>query len=152
MKFGRRTKLLIEPPSVATGDIAFNLIVFFLVCASVTPDTGRKQDVPRAEPKKDEKEQSKPIEVRLTRSTVFINGNVVAMEQLEQRLSSAIREKDGSAREIAAMPDSSKIVVVSTKDNKDTPYHHWIAVTSTIARVGGIVTLQLEEDREVAVE
>ena len=32
MRAKRSTKLLIEPPSSATGDIAFNLIVFFLVC------------------------------------------------------------------------------------------------------------------------
>ena len=31
MKVRRKCKLLVEPPSSATGDIAFNLIVFFLV-------------------------------------------------------------------------------------------------------------------------
>ena len=50
MKIRRRnSNLLIEPPSSATGDIAFNLIIFFLVCASVQPDSGRHQLLPRSE-------------------------------------------------------------------------------------------------------
>jgi hypothetical protein len=49
MKIRRRSSnLLIEPPSSATGDIAFNLIIFFLVCASVQPDSGRHQALPRS--------------------------------------------------------------------------------------------------------
>ncbi|MDG2214745.1 MAG: biopolymer transporter ExbD, partial [Verrucomicrobiota bacterium] len=46
----KRTKLLVEPPASATSDIAFILIVFFLVCASVEPDQGRAQTLPRSEP------------------------------------------------------------------------------------------------------
>ena len=152
MNMRRRTKLLIEPPSVATGDIAFNLIVFFLVCASSSPSTGRKQDIPRAEQTAEKSEQANPVEVRLTRGAIFINGNVVTTEQFEQKLAAAIQEREGSGREIASLPEASRIVVVSTKDNKDTPYHHWIAVTTNIARVGGIVTLQMEEDREVTTD
>ena len=46
----KRTKLLVEPPASATSDIAFILIVFFLVCASVEPDKGRAQTLPSSEP------------------------------------------------------------------------------------------------------
>ena len=49
MKVRRSTKLLVEPSAVTTGDIAFNLIVFFLVCASAAPDSGRRQNIPRSE-------------------------------------------------------------------------------------------------------
>ena len=48
MKVARR-KLLVEPPATAAPDIAFILIVFFLVCASVQPDSGKPQDIPRSE-------------------------------------------------------------------------------------------------------
>ncbi len=152
MRVARQTKLLVEPPSVATGDIAFNLIVFFLVCASVTPDTGRKQDIPRAEPKKEEKEQTKPTEVRLTRASVILNGSPVGLDLFEARLTAALQEKAGSPKPVRELPDSARIVVVSTKDNKDTPYHHWVAVTSLIEKVGGIVTLQMEDERTVTTD
>ena len=49
MRARRGRKFLVEPPASATGDIAFNLIVFFLVCASVQPDSGRHQTLPRSE-------------------------------------------------------------------------------------------------------
>lgn len=149
MNLRRRSKLLVEPPAVATGDIAFNLIVFFLVCVSVSPDTGRKQDIPKAEPKKEEKEQTKPTEVNLKSGVVMLNGNVVTLANFEDELVKIMKRKDGSGREVRDMPDANRIVVVSTKDDKNTPYKLWIQVTATIDRVGGIVTLQLEEERTV---
>ena len=45
----RRNKLLAEPPAGASSDIAFILIVFFLVCASVQPEQGRPQEIPKTE-------------------------------------------------------------------------------------------------------
>ena len=54
MKARRKKKLLVEPPASAMGDISFNLIVFFLVCASVQPDSGRKQTIPKSEKQKEE--------------------------------------------------------------------------------------------------
>ena len=59
----KRTKLLVEPPASATSDIAFILIVFFLVCASVEPDKGRAQVLPRAEPEPQKDKQSQTIDV-----------------------------------------------------------------------------------------
>ncbi len=153
MNLRRRSKLLIEPPASATGDIAFNLIVFFLVCVSVSPDTGRKQDIPKAEPKKEEKEQTKPVEVALARGAVLLNGNViptqVSLATFEAELEKALKLKDGSGRQVRDMPDDSRIVVVSTKDDRNTPYRQWIQVTEAIERIGGIVTLQLEEERTI---
>ena len=45
----RRQMLLTEPPASATSDIAFILIIFFLVCASVEPEEGRQQIIPKNE-------------------------------------------------------------------------------------------------------
>ena len=82
-KLKRTNKLLIEPPSVATGDIAFNLIVFFLVCASIQPDRGHKQTIPRSESQQEKKEtEPENIEVQMTRTTVLVNGATVALPEL----------------------------------------------------------------------
>ena len=77
-----------EPPSSATGDIAFNLIVFFLVCASVQPDSGRKQTIPRSD-KTEEQETSDNIEVQLTRTSAMINGNVIRLSDFKPYLDRA---------------------------------------------------------------
>ncbi len=135
-----RTKLLTEPPGVATGDIAFNLIVFFLVCASSEPESGRKQVLPRSEQNAQVQEQLENLEVKLTRSAVIVNGEIVGLDQFDALVAGKLRDK--------AKPED-RIVIV--KSDKDVPYLRWIEFTSRIEDLGGTITLQLEEEREVAV-
>ena len=135
MKERRGRQFLIEPPASATGDIAFNLIIFFLVCASVQPDSGRSQTIPRSEKDK-QQQQLDNIEVQLTRAAAMINGNVVSDKAfypvLKKLLDNKIREED-------------KVVIVKSKT--DTPYHHWIKITEFIEQAGGIITIQTEEEQ-----
>ena len=136
---GRRTKVLVEPPAHATGDIAFNLIVFFLVCASVQPDSGRPQTLPASETT-EESQQTENIEVAISRAAVMINGDVTAPDQVLARLQALLSGK--------VNPDE-KVVIV--KSQPDTPYTQWIYVTSLIEDAGGTVTLQLEEERTIQI-
>ena len=136
---GRRTKVLVEPPSHATGDIAFNLIVFFLVCASVQPDAGRPQTLPSSETVEESK-QTENIEVAISRAAVVVNGDPTPVEQVPQRLAAVLATK--------TQPDEKVVVVKSTPD---TPYTQWIFVTSAIEDAGGTVTLQLEEERTIQI-
>ena len=140
MKLSRKSKLLVEPPTVATGDIAFNLIVFFLVCASVQPDSGRRQAIPRSESKQQKEQQSQNVEVQIRRTAVAINGKPVLLPEFKSRLQPMLQSKQ--------RPEDRIVVVHSSKD---TPYDHWINVTELIEEAGGIVTLQLEEERTVMI-
>lgn len=141
MRLNRSTKLLVEPPAVATGDIAFNLIVFFLVCASTVTNAGRKQNIPRSEPQAEKSQQSENIEVSLTRTTASINGAPVKLNEFKSQLAGKLQNK--------TRPED-KIVVVKSSD--DTPYEHWIKVTGWVEEAGGVVTLQMEEDQTVTVQ
>lgn len=143
MKERRGSRLLVEPPSSATGDIAFNLIVFFLVCASVQPDAGREQQLPRADEKEQQKDDDKNIEVLITRNTntVALNGSPVRIQDFQRRIAARLRGKK--------RPED-RVVVVQSKP--DTEYTHWIHVTSLIEDAGGIVTLQMEEEQQVQIE
>ena len=141
MKIHRRSSnLLVEPPSSATGDIAFNLIVFFLVCASVQPDSGRRQVLPRSEETEQKQEKDKNVEVVVKRQVALVNGDVVPAAQFPARLAALLAGKP--------RPED-KVVVVKSDD--DVPYHFWMTVTSQIEDAGGIITLQIEEEREVQV-
>ena len=141
MRIRRGTsKLLIEPPASATGDIAFNLIVFFLVCASIQPDSGRKQTIPKAEQTKQQEQKNENLEVILTRQTVAINGTFMTLPQFDRQI-----------RTILAGKRSPEERVVVIKSRKDVPYSHWIDITSRIEDAGGIITLQLEEEREIQI-
>jgi biopolymer transport protein ExbD len=139
----RTSKLLVEPPASATGDIAFNLIVFFLVCASIQPDSGRPQDIPRSEENKDQQEEVQNIEVALTGNVaaVAVNGDTVRTEELGKRLTTLLKGKTRPA---------DKVVIVKSKT--DTPYHHWIDITAEIEKSGGLVTIQREEEQTIQVQ
>jgi biopolymer transport protein ExbD len=140
MKVRRSTKLLVEPSAVTTGDIAFNLIVFFLVCASSAPDSGRRQSIPRSENAPKEAKQTEHVEVQLTRTTMAINGDAVRAPDFVPRLRRLLAGK--------ARPEDRVVVV---KSRPEVPYHHWIAATAMIEEAGGIITIQREEEREVQI-
>jgi biopolymer transport protein ExbD len=132
-------KLLVEPAAVATGDIAFNLIVFFLVCASTQPDRGRKQDIPASQPTKAEQKQEN-TEILVTKTGIVLNGAAVRQVDLKSRLLTHFKGKP--------RPED-RVVVIKTRP--DTPYENWIKVTSTVQDAGGSITIQREEERTVTV-
>jgi biopolymer transport protein ExbD len=138
----RTSKLLVEPAPVATGDIAFNLIIFFLVCASTQPDTGRRQDLPRSEQTKQTQVETKNLELALTRSlsTVSLNGEPVKTDQLASSLRAAL---EGKRR------PEERIVVLKSKS--DVPYEHWINVSAIVQDVGASITIQREEIQTINV-
>lgn len=130
-----RRKLLVSPPATAAPDIAFILIVFFLVCASVQPDTGRPQNIPRSEETPDKEQQSQNIEVSITEKTLLVNGEMVAASNLDTRIRQLLAGKEA---------EKDRVVLVKTAD--EATYQRWIEVTSTIEAAGGIITLQLEQE------
>jgi biopolymer transport protein ExbD len=137
----RRGKLLVDPPASASSDIAFILIIFFLVCAAVQPETGVAQILPKTEEKTDKRDQSKNIEVSITPSSIVLNGSPLKLPEFAQRLSSALSSKTR---------DADRIVTVKSAPN--TPYPLWIKVSQIIEQAGGILTLELESDRVINVE
>lgn len=122
-------------------DLAFNLLIFFVVCASAEKDVrGRPQKVPSANKDKAAEPQGQNVEVELTRTAVKVNGDEVPTPKLGARVKELLAAK--------AKPED-KIVVV--KSAKDTPYNVWIRATAQIEQAGGVITLQLEEEKEVRV-
>jgi len=144
MKERRRRKLLAEPPASATGDIAFNLIVFFLVCASVQPDSGREQTLPRSEEEENQQQPAENIKVQLTRDTVYLNGSVMSPADFPGNFRQGLNEALAKATR-----QSDRVVVV--KSQPETPYSYWITITELIEQAGGVVTIQREEEEEVIV-
>ena len=140
MKLPRR-QLLVDPPAASSSDIAFILIIFFLVCASVQPETGMAQTLPRTEEEEDKKLRSKNLEVSITPNNIVLNGSPLKLEEFRQRLTTALQSKD--------RPED-KVVVV--KSAPKTPYDHWIRVSQAIDDAGGVITLELESERTINVD
>jgi biopolymer transport protein ExbD len=141
MRLQRKTRLLIEAPAVATGDIAFNLLVFFLVCAAPPEGQGRRQEIPRSE-QQQKTEQGQNIEVKLTRTSATITPplEVVNYDRFPERIRQQLAEKKTA---------QDRVVII--KSDRDVPYERWIRATAAIEQAGGIITVQLEEERTVVV-
>lgn len=135
----RRSRFLVEPATSATSDIAFNLIIFFLICASTQPGSGRPQDLPNSE-QQEQEQQEQNVEVSLIRDRVEINGRPIADEDFVNRLRIQLGDKTDPA---------DRIVLV--KSSKDTSYEYWVHISAMIDQAGGVVTLQLEDKSNVMV-
>jgi len=140
MKLKRGT-LLIDPPGCASSDIAFTLIIFFLVCAAVQPETGMPQSLPKTEAKSEKREQSQNLEVSITPSSIVLNGSPLQLPEFASRIAAELKQKTKEA---------DRIVVV--KSSPDTPYPTWVNVSQAIDQAGGILTLELESERTINVE
>ena len=133
---------MVEPPAVLLTDIAFNLLIFFVVCASTEPSDGRKQDIPGANKQtSNQQAQTENIEVALTRETVSINGEQTKIADFLPRMKNLLRNKKKVEER-----------VVLVKSAKDTPYEHWIKITAWVEQAGGVTTLQIEEEQQVQVQ
>lgn len=137
----KRGKLLIDPPGSASSDIAFILIIFFLVCASVQPEDGQDQELPRAEPKDESNQQSKNLEVSITASTIVLNGSPLSDTDFDKRL----------RKELAERRREEDRVVVLKSAPQAAPYTRWIAVSQTIQSAGGLLTLEVTEETNIQV-
>jgi len=135
-----RGKMLIDPPACASSDIAFTLIIFFLVCAAVQPETGMSQALPKTESKSDKRDQSQNIEVSITPTSIVLNGSPLRIEEFRKRITSELSKKNREA---------DRIVVV--KSAPDTPYPVWLGVSQAIDQAGGILTLEIESEKTINV-
>ncbi len=122
-------------------DLAFNLLIFFVVLASNEAENrGRTQQVPSASKDEVKKEDVQNIAVKVTRTTVAVNDEETPIENLVAKLTEKLTGK--------AAPDDRTVVV--SLDN-DTPYSTYIKVSGLIEQAGGIITLEVEDEKEVMV-
>ncbi|MFZ9936938.1 MAG: ExbD/TolR family protein [Luteolibacter sp.] len=134
----KRGKLLIDPPGSASSDIAFILIIFFLVCASVQPEDGRDQLLPRAEPESEEPNQTKNPEVSITPNSIVLNGSPLDDASFPSRIAGELSQRKR---------EEDRVVIL--KSSPQTPYTRWIAVSQIIDRAGGLVTLEVTEEKTI---
>jgi len=135
MKISRRGKLLVDVPASATGDIAFNLIVFFLICAAPKPEGGRVQEFPKSDEETKQTDEKKNIEVLLTANerTVTLNERTYPMEDFKREFT----------RLIKARPANDRVVFV--KEEANVEFEHLVHVWFFIQDTGATASLEIEE-------
>lgn len=119
----------------AFSDIAFLLIIFFILTTSFIKMTGQEMSIPSGEAT-DAKNQPKQLTINLSPQEIrWGEGDkapVVSMEALRNKLIQA-NLKDPNKK------DKDRMVILES--SKDVPYGRYFKVVSAIADAGGILAI-----------
>lgn len=134
MKIGRR-QMKVEVPSVAMGDIAFNLIVFFVILARAQDDS-HLQWTPPTTPKVEAADYPKATIVIDVRNKLFLDGREIGIAALADAVEERLGDAPGGRR------------TVQLKAHRDIQAARFEPVIEAISEAGGDLFLVLEEKKQ----
>ncbi len=133
-----------EDPEINMGpfaDIAFLLIIFFILATSLMQPKGRRIDMP-ASSESQSKEEKKNLTIDVQPSAILFGRSEENMgEVTEEELSLEL-----SKLKLAEKKEEDRMVVVKT--GKGVPYSQFFKVMTAVSRAGGMATLLQEEEAE----
>lgn len=130
----RRKRPIAEIPLTSTADVAFLLLIFFLVAASSQTDTGRNLDLPGTVEQGANTEASQNPQLVITPTVMAIDGEVLSADA---NLVDELKRRLGNAREL-----SERVVMLASDGN--VTYQRWSDTVSAIELAGGIPAPQME--------
>jgi len=133
--FKRRHQQETEPsvPTDSFSDVAFLLIIFFILTTSIQQMTGFNTDFPSAESGKPTAEK-KATTVAVADGNLRYDGKSITMPELRQRLLDLrLHDRQGE----------DKVVMVESSGKVD--YQTYYLVLAAITKAGGIVAVEREE-------
>ncbi len=134
MRFNRK-KLEITPPYVSMADIAFNLVLFFLILAKTQDDSNRLDWVPAkatgAQPVKNPQ-----VSITVDRDNkVYLNGQQIGLRDLAEKVAALLGDK----------PPTERSVVL--KIHNETLAATFEPIMEAVSQAGGEVVHVIEEER-----
>jgi biopolymer transport protein ExbD len=120
-------------PVDSFSDIAFLLIIFFIVAASLTQTMGFHTEIPAS--KTSSKEQKKTTSIKINNNTYFLNDSKATLEELEEHLIGLELPKKENPED--------KIVMLELAGQAD--YQKFYSAMAAIATAGGTVAIVKEE-------
>lgn len=132
-KHKKREKKPPEIPVNSFADIAFLLIIFFLVATTLERMTGALSELPSGETGE---QQDKTPTVQIHENTITFQDNEVSTAELRERLAKLkLIEREADDR------------VVALEATGDVKYQIYFDAMCTISAAGGVIAI-IKEDRE----
>ena len=122
-----------EIPTGSFSDIAFLLIIYFLVATTLVKVKTVTADLPSGE-KSAQTETAKTPIVNLRGAEVFLNDKKMTIEMLDERL---------AALELGSKEPSERIIMLES--TQGTPYESYFKALATISENGGVVAIVEDE-------
>lgn len=129
----RRKRREVDVPVAAFSDIAFQLIIFFIVAATLVQITGTLTEIPSGE-KAQAKEEKETPTVKLQGDRVLFNDKHVEMNDLRRRLADL---------KLHQKTDDEKVVLLEASGN--VTYQTYFDVMASISAAGGVTAILQEE-------
>lgn len=133
MKITRKTPR-VGIPNVAMGDIAFNLLIFFVILAQAQDDSHLKW-LPASSEKLESAGHSKVSILVDVDSKVYLNGQQVGIGQLEAEIGALLEGRPVGERRVLL------------KIDKETQAIIFEPIIEAVSKVGGEIVHVLEEDK-----
>lgn len=133
MKIARKT-MKVEVPSMAMGDIAFNLLVFFVILARAQDDSAL-QWTPAKTDRVESAGQSKVSIVLDKDEKLYVNGQPVGQSQLEGMVEKLLE----------GLPAGQRTVLL--KIHNDAQANRFEPILEAVSKSGGELVHILEEQR-----
>jgi biopolymer transport protein ExbD len=131
----RRPSSQPEIPLTSTSDVAFLLLIFFLVAASTGTDRGRKLDLPSTEKTTEPIKEATNLEITVGAET--LKAGETELADIDE-LKAVVRDHLADRTE-----PSERVVMVNTAE--EVTYQRWSDVFVAIETSGGIPVPQIEE-------
>ena len=120
-------------PVDSFSDIAFLLIIYFMVATTLIKVKSITADMPAGEKSTQTQTEKTPI-INLRGNEIFFNDKPIELKELNERL---------AALELAKQEGQKKIILLES--TKGTPYEAYFQALATISANGGIVAPVEEE-------
>jgi biopolymer transport protein ExbD len=123
-------------PTDSFSDIAFLLIIYFLVATSLVKIKSITADLPSGD-KQAQAQTEKTPTVNLRGGEIFFDDKQVSFQELEARLAALdLPNQEGAKR------------VILLESTRDTPYGSYFQTLAAISASGGLVALVQEEEKK----
>jgi biopolymer transport protein ExbD len=122
-------------PTESFSDIAFLLIIYFLLATTLMKVKTITADLPAGEKATQAQSEKTPI-LNLRGAELFFNDKRVNLDELHARL---------AALDLAAQPDDKRIIMLETA--RGTPYENYFQALAAISANGGVVALVEAEEK-----
>ena len=137
----KRQKMNAEVPSMAMGDIAFLLLIFFIILARVTDDSHVK--VNKAAGRELEKPKNNRVSIAIdTNQVTYLNGVRINPDKITGELYQP-NAPAGRRGLLGDLPPGQRTVML--KIDKDTPASLFEPVIEAVSKAGGELHHILEE-------
>jgi biopolymer transport protein ExbD len=121
-------------PTDSLSDVAFLLIIFFILTTSIQRLTGFQAEIPSAERAEQSPQAEKMPSIKLNGGSMTLNDQPVDATLLRAKLADL---------QLSSRAESERVIVVEASGR--VPYQQYFEVLSAISGAGGVVGLLSEE-------